>query len=468
MAWSAGQKIILQAVQFIVGIILARILSPKEYGIMSILMVFIVISNVFIDSGFSKALIQKLDRSENDKSTVFLFNLAISVFFYFLLYFLSPQIARFYEIGELSLLLKTIGISIVINALYTVPFTLFSIEMDFKSISKINIIASFCSSFIAIYLAFDGFGVWALVYQILSRSLITLLLTWYFMKWLPNMVFSNQSFKAMFSFGFKLLISNLLAISFGNINSLLIGKYLSARELGFFSRGKQFSDILYNLFSTSIDSVLLPGLSPLQNQKEKMVNHSKTIIKSTSLVALPIFLILAILAKPIILYLLTDKWAFAIPIMQIFCIARLATTIGGINLNLLYVIGRTDLVLKQQYICIAIRVILVLSALPFGIIYIAMAELITSLIHYYINAYYPGKLLGYGGFSQLKDILYILFAGVLMSIPLFISLHLFESHLMQIMIGSVISLALYILFIKWFKVKELDFILNKAKSFRGN
>lgn len=465
MAWSGIGRLLLQTIQFFLGIILARILSPKEYGVMAIMMVFIVLSQVFIDSGFTKALIQKLNRSENDKSTVFLFNISIGLICYLLIWLFAPGLAGFYEIDELTNLFRVIGITLVINAIYSVPNTLFTISLDYKSITKINMISVISSGIIAIILAKDGFGVWALVYQVIIRSSLSCLLYWAWIKWIPNFKFSKESFKELFSYGSKLLVSSLLAKFFSNLNALLIGKYLSAKDLGFYSRGTQFSDVLYNIFNPAINGVLLPGLAPFQNQHDTLINHSRRIIKTTTLLTLPIFFTLAILAEPLILVLLTDKWAPAIPIMQFFCFARLITVIGGINVNLLYIIGRTDLVLKQQYLCIAVRVVLVLLALPKGVVMVSIAELTASSIHFFINAYYPGKLMGYGGLSQLKDNVKIICAGLVMIIPLYFSFHFIDNSIVQICVTPIIALTVYLIGIKLLGVKELAFIIEKAKSF---
>lgn len=465
MAWSGIERLLLQAIQFLLGIILARILSPNEYGTMAILMVFIVLSQVFIDSGFTKALTQKINRNENDKSTVLIFNVFISLLCYLLIWFTSPFIADFYEIPELISYFKVIGLSLIINALYTVPNTLFTIKLDFKSITVINFVSVIFSGILAIYLAYHGFGVWSLVYQVLVRSTLTCLLTWFLLKWIPNFKFSKESFIELFQYGSKLLASSLLAQLFSNLNSLLIGKYIGAKDLGYYSRGTQFSDALYNTFSPAINGVLLPGLAPLQNNREVLIRHTRRIIKTTTLITLPFFLILTVLAEPIILVLLTDKWAPAIPIMQIFSIARLITVVGGVNINLLYIIGRTDLVLRQQYVCIVIRVGLVLMAIPYGVVMVAIAELVSSFIHFFINAYFPGKLMGYGGISQLKDVFKIVICGLIMAIPLFFISNLFENLLIGLMVSTTTSFILYVATVKFLKIEELAFIINKAKQF---
>lgn len=465
MAWSGIQRILLQAIQFVLGIVLARILTPKEYGTMAILLIFIVLSQVFIDSGFTKALIQKVDRTENDKSTVFLFNVAIAVTCYLFLWFMSPTFAVFYELEELTVLLRVIGITLMLNALYSVPNTLLTINLDYKAIAKISLLSVIISGVIAIVLAVRGYGVWSLVYQSLLRSFLSCILYWMWVKWIPNFKFSKESFNVLFSYGSKLLISSLLAKFFGKLNALLIGKYYSAKDLGFYTRGTQFSDVVYNVFSPAINEVLLPGLANLQNQPKILVSHARTIVKTATLLTLPVFLILTILAEPLILTLLTEKWAPAIPIMQVFCLARFVTVVSGVNINLLYIIGRTDLVLKQQYFCIAIRVILVLSALPYGVFYIALAELFSSMIHFFINAYFPGKLLGYGGLAQLRDILKIIIAGLTMVLPLYLSMYIIENRILLICLAPIFAILVYFLSVYLLKIKELSFIIEKAKIF---
>lgn len=465
MAWSGIQRVLLQAIQFGLGIILARILTPEEYGTMAIMIVFLILSQVFIDSGFTKALVQKVDRTENDKSTVFLFNVGIGAICYLLIWIFAPILSIFYELSELTVLLRVIGVTLILNAFYTVPNTLLTINLDYKSIAKISLVSVIVSGIIAIILAKNGYGVWSLVYQAIIRSSLSCFLYWLKIKWVPNLKFSTDSFKELFSYGSKLLVSSLLAKLFSNLNALLIGKYISARDLGFYTRGTQFSDVLYNIFSPAINEVLLPSLAPLQKQSDVLVNHARTIVKTATLLSLPVFLILAILAEPLIITLLTDKWAAAIPIMQIFCIARLITVIGGININLLYIIGRTDLVLNQQYFCIAIRVVLVLFALPYGVVYVAFAELLSSAIHFFINAYYPGKLMGYGGLAQIKDNQKIIYAGFIMAFPLYLLTEIIENDILLICLAPLLAIFVYFFSIHLLKVKELSFLLNKVKVF---
>lgn len=467
LAWSFIDRVSVQAAQFFLGIVLARLLLPEEYGIMAILIVFIVLSQVFIDSGFTKALIQKTDRNEDDKSTVFLFNIGISLACYALLWVAAPFIASFYEIEEITILLRVVSISLIINSLFAVPATLYTIDLDFKTLTKVNLTAVLTSGIIAIYLAYTGYGVWALVYQTIIRAIVAAVFIWIIVKWRPNMRFSKESFNKMFSYGSKLLVSSLLANFFSNLNSLLIGKYVSAKDLGYYSRGIQFSQVVFSIFSSALNSVLLPGLAPIQDQKEQLTGHTRTIIKTSALITVPIFFGLALLAEPIILVLLTEKWRLAIPIMQIFCIARLITIISSINVNILYVIGRTDLVLRQQYINITVRVALVIAALQYGIVWIALAELLATSIHFFVNSYYPGKYMKYGAFKQIKDIMIIIGAGLLMTAISYVAMLFIDSDLLQLIIIPILGASCYLAMVYLLKIPEYFMTLDKVKVFLG-
>lgn len=465
MIWSAVERISIQTISFILGIILARLLTPEEYGTLGLLIVFISLSQVFIDSGFSKALIQKKDRTEDDKSTVLIFSLAISIFIYFILWLSAPIIASFYGIESLILLLRVLAVSLIISALSAVPATMITIEMNFRLYTKINLISTITSGVAAIALAYYGFGVWALVFQTLIRATLTSILLWSIVRWKPNFVFSKTSFKELFSFGSKLLASNLMGTFSSQLNALLIGKYLGPKDLGFYTRGIQFSDFIFGIFNSSINNVLLPGLSPVQDQKELLVAHTRTIIKSSAILVVPVFISLSILAEPIILVLLSEKWVFAAPIMQVFCIARLISIISGINVNLLYVIGETGLVLKQQYFKITVRVVLLVAALKFGIFYIALAELFATAIHFFINTYYPGKIMKYGAIPQLKDISLILVSGLVMAIVIFLTTLLVDNLILKLFLASLLAIPTYFGMLILFKIKELNYIFEKLKAF---
>ncbi|MFC4220507.1 lipopolysaccharide biosynthesis protein [Flagellimonas marina] len=459
--WSFFERVSTQAVQFVLGIFLARLLSPKDYGLIGLLLVFIVISQVFIDSGFTKALIQKKNRTQEDISTVFIFNLLISIAFYILLWFVSPLVADFYQISELKVMLRVLALSLILNALFTVPATLVTIELDFKVFAKVNFIAVLVAGGMAIYFAYHGHGAWSLVYQTIIKAAVTGILLWIWTKWKPIWVFSKTSFKSLFSYGSKLLVSSLMNTSVSNISALLIAKVISARELGYYTQGTQFTDLIFKTVNAMVEKVLLPGLSKIQDQKDVLIKYYKNIIKIVAIFVTPVFFILIVVAEPMIKVLLTEKWLPVVPVMQLFALARLITIICGINVNLLYVLGRTDLALKQQYVKIPIRLVLLLAALKFGIIYVALAELLATTIHYFIDSYFPGKIMAYGAKKQLNDLYKIAGFNFILMIGCYLALMLIPNDIVKLIVGPILYLALYLLGNFYFKVPEFMGPLNK-------
>lgn len=464
--WSSLEKLSVQAISFILGIILARLLSPTEYGTFGLLLVFITISQVFIDSGFSQALIQRQKRTDTDISTVFFFNIIVGIVCYLLLYLSAPFIADFYEVAELTSLLRILAFSLILNAFFTIPTTILTIAMDFKSIAKVTLVATILSGSIAIYCAYVGMGAWALVIQVLSKGIFMSILFWLTVKWRPILVFSKASFKILFSFGSKLLISSLLSNILSNLNAILIGKYIGTKDLGFYTRGTQFADIIYSVVNSSLNSVLLPSLSSIQDNKNELISYTRTILKMTALITVPLFFGLTLLAEPLIFVLLTAKWKMAIPIMQIFCVARLITILVGVSSNLLYAVGRTDLTLKQEYLKIAVRLALLVAALPYGILWIAIAELTSTFIHYFINTYYPGKLFNYGAFKQLKDLTKIGCAGSLMIIGGYFTSLIIDSDILKLIFITPLCAIIYITTIHLLKVNEFELLKSKILSLK--
>lgn len=464
--WSAVENVGVKLIQFLIGILLARILSPQEYGIIGILMVFIMISNIFIDSGFTKALIQKKNRTNEDINTVFLFNIVISIFFYFLLYISSPIIETFYNIDSLSLYLRILAITLITNAAFTLPITLLTIKLDFKSLSKINMIGSIVSGAIAVFFALKGYGVWSLIIQTLCKSFITLILVHIRINWKPKLIFSILSFKTFFSYGSNLLVSSILNRVVNDMSALVIAKQLNVQSLGFYTRGAQFSDFVSSTVSTVIDRVILPGLSDIQENAALLINHTKQILKFTALLVIPIFFGLFILAEPIIIFLLTDKWIMAVPIMKIFCLARLVTILSGISINLLYVIGKPNLALRQQYVKIPIRIVLLLISLKYGIIYIALGELISTILHFFINTHYPGKIMNYGASKQIKDLSFIFIAGAIMATSIHFLIRSFDSNILKLTTGLISGIIIYSGLIFFFEKKLVKSLLLRIRKLK--
>jgi len=467
MVWSAFERISVQSVSFVLGIILANLLTPTEYGTITILLIFIGFSQVFIDSGFSKALIQKQHRTEEDISTVFIFNIFVSFCFYALLWFCSPIIATYFEDELLQTLLKVMAISLIFNSLYTIPLTLLTIDLNFKSIARVTFAATVISGLIAVFLAYVGYGIWALVWQTLIKSILLSAIIWTRVKWKPNWVFSKKSLRELFSYGSKLLASSLLNNLVNNLYAFFLGK-MSKRDLGIYDRGAQNANTFFAAINSVFDSVLLPGLATVQDKTDLLVSHTRNIIKSAALIVFPIFLGLAVIAEPLIRVLIGEIWIEAVPIMQLICLARLITIISSINVNVLYAVGRTDLALKQQYLKVIVRVLLLIIALPFGIVYIALAELTATIIHFFINTYYPGKIMKYGAISQIKDVYKIAFAGIIMgSICLILVYFVTIPDVVKLIFVPFLGAVIYITIIKFLKIKEFTSIRDRLGAFRN-
>lgn len=401
--WSAIEKFSVQIIQFILGIIMARILLPSDYGTVGMIAIFIAVSQTFIDSGFSSALIRKLDRTEADFSTVFYFGISVSLLLYVILFILSPSIASFFEMPILCPILRVQSISLVIGALMSVHNAKLTIALDFKTIAKQSTISTIASGVIALICAYCGLGVWSLVIQTVLGQLFNMVYVWIYLKWRPAFSFSFESFKDLGSFGSKLLASSLLQTISSNLTTFVIGKFFSAKDLGYYNRGTQFATLPVNTMNGILGKVLYPILSKIQNDDAQLVNAYR---KYICVMSIPIFFCCTLLisvAKPLILLLLTETWYDSILYLQIFSLTIMFDHVSSINLDLLKVKGRSDLFLKLEIIKKTISLIMLLSAIPFGIIGICISGVIYSQVAIVVNTYYTGKLFNLGYVAQFKD-----------------------------------------------------------------
>lgn len=467
MLWNAIEKFSVQAGQFVIGIVLARILMPEDYGLIGMLAIFIAVSQLFVDSGFSTALIQKQNRTDIDFSTVFYFNIAISVLFYLALFFTAPLIAAFYNVQQLTLLTRVLGLNVIINSFTVVQLAKFKINLDFKTIAKANFISVIIGGVVGVVLAYKGFGVWALVAQNLTRITSTVFLLWYQSKWKPSLNFSITSFKQLFSFGSKLLGAGLIATVFRNIYSIIIGKYFSTGELGYYTRAKGFADMASETITSILSQVTFPVLSSLQDDKERMVSVYKRLIKMTSFVIFPTMALLAIIAEPFIRLLLTEKWMGAVPLLQLLCLARVITPVSTLNMNMLNVIGRSDLFLKLDIIKIPIILLALIVAIPYGVKAVVIGHIISTAIAYFINTYYPGKFFNYGAFAQIKDIKLILFATLIMCVCVIPMTYLAPNDIIKLIVSIPLGITIYLSVVHLMKLEEFNEIKKIVYSLNG-
>lgn len=403
--WSFIDSFANQGIQFIAGIVLARILSPREFGLIGMLTIFIALSQSFIDSGFTNALIRKKNCTQTDYSTVFYFNFVVGIIFYFILFFSAGSISVFFNEPQLELLLQVLGIGLILNALGIIQRTILTKDINFKLQTRVSIVASTLSGIIAIAMAFNGFGVWSLVALTLSRFGFTSFFLWMWAKWKPSLTFSTRSFKDLFSFGSKLLISGLIDTVYRNIYYFIIGKYFSAVELGYFTRADQFQALPSQQLTGVFGRVSYPILSTIQNDVKKLRNAYKQIIKSTMLITFVFMLGMAAIAKPMILTLIGEQWLPSVIYLQMLCFVGMFYPLHALNLNMLKVLGRSDLFLRLEIIKTVLAVPVIIIGILYGIKIMILGMLINTIIAYYLNSFWSGKLIGYSSFEQVKDIL---------------------------------------------------------------
>lgn len=421
--WSFVDQFSGQIIQFIISIILARLLLPSDYGIVGMLGFFMAISGVFIDAGFSSALIQRKDRSEKDLNTVFYLNMVMAIACYLFMALFARLIANFFNQPLLVPIIYVYCLTLIIGAAAGINNTLLTINIDFKTKSKISIISAISSGSIGIGCAYFGLGVWALVIQGIASTLFNTILNFYYVRWFPKWFFSIESFKSLFSYGSKLLASGLIAAAYTNIYTLVVGKQFNSAILGFYSRAQGFTNLTSNNINNIVSRVSFPILSKVQDDNEVLLDVYGKYIRMSSFIIFPIVLLLCGIAKPLILVLLTDKWAMSIGLLQILCFSCIWNGIVDINLNLLKVKGRTDLVLKLEVIKKTIAfTILVISVLFDNIYIICWGLSFYSLIALYLNTIYTKRLLGLGFTEQFKLFSpYLLLSFFIMIIALLLS-----------------------------------------------
>ena len=402
--WSAIQRFSTQGIQFLTTLIMARMLTPSEYGTIGMLGIFLAVSSVFVDSGFINALTRKQDRTHTDTCTVFYFNITISFVFYILLFLIAPLVARFYNMPELCSVLRVMGLTLIINSFAAVQATLLTIQLDFKNQTRIAIIALIISAVIGIILAYNDFSYWSLVVQSIAFSIINTLLFWYYSKWRPTLIFSKDSFKEMFNFGSKLLASSLIDSIYNNIYSLVIGKVFNSSVLGNYSRAESYANFPSISLTGVIQRVTYPVLCKMQDD-EKMLAHSyRKFIRMSAFFIFPLMTGLSALAYPFIILLIGKQWIESATMLQILCFSLMWYPIHAINLSLLLVKGRSDLSLKLEIIKKILGVSILCIAIPFGIIALCYSRIVMSILSLIINTYYSGKLINQSFFSQMKDI----------------------------------------------------------------
>lgn len=444
--WSFADNIMSQGITFLVGLVLARLLTPEEYGLIGIIAIFIAVFNSIVDSGFSNALIRKTDAKDLDYNTVFITNMVLSVFLFLVLFFSAPAIARFFDQPQLLPLTRVMGSVVIINAFAIIQRTILVKKVDFKTQTKVSLIASVTSGIIGIAMAVAGYGVWSLVGQQISRQLLNSLFLWIWAKWYPRIQFSVQSFKELFGFGWKLLVSGLIDTVWKEIYQVIIGKCYSAETLGQYTRAQQFGSIFSSNLTSIVQRVSYPVLSEIQDDKARLKAAYQKVIKVTMLVTFCCMLGLAAIAEPMIVTLIGEQWLPAVPLLQIICFMMMLYPLHAINLNMLQVQGRSDLFLKLEILKKIIAVGPLLMGVFMDIYWMLWGSVITGFISYYLNAFYSGRFLNYSIWEQIKDILPSFIVAILMALVVFalsyINLPPYVLLVIQLLTGVVLVVIL--------------------------
>lgn len=447
VGWSFVDNIASSGITFLVGLVLARLLTPAEYGLMAMIAIFIAISNSIIDSGFSNALIRKIHVERVDYNTVFYFNLIISILVYAILYIASPVISVFFKEPVLVEVTRVIGWVLIINALAIIPRTQFVRNVDFKTQTKVSLISSISSGIIGIGMALGGMGVWSLVGQQLSRQFLNTLFLWIYSKWRPVLEFSTQSFKELFGFGSKLLLSGLLDTIYKNIYYIVIGRFYTSAQLGQYTRAEQFNTIFSSNLTSVVQRVSYPVLSSIQEEPERLRQAYRKVIKITMLITFACMMGLAAVAKPLIIILIGEKWLPAVYLLQIICFSGMLYPLHAINLNILQVKGRSDLFLKLEIIKKIIGVFPIIVGIFYGIECMLWGSVVISLIAYFLNSYYSTNLIYYPTSKQIKDILPTFVVSLIVASVMwgatFLNISVYILLPVQISAGLILALLIY-------------------------
>lgn len=465
LKWSAIERFAVQGIQFVIGLVLARLLSPSDYGIIGMLAIFMAISQTIIDSGFSKALIQKQNRTETDFSTAFFFNIVVGIVCYLILFVASPVIASFFNEPILKDVVRVLAINLLLNSLAVVPVAKLSIKVDFKTQSKASIASTVLSGTLGIILAYRGVGVWALVAQSVSYSFINVLLLWCLLEWKPKWEYSWLSFKALFGYGGNVLIASIISTIYDNINTLVIGKFYTPKDLGYFTRGQQFPSLLSSNLTSIVQRVTFPILSKIQDNDKYLSVVYRDYIKISSLGIFFLLVFLSSIAEPLVTLLLTEKWINAVVYLQVFCYALMFDHISAINLNLLYVKGKTNLVLRLEIIKKCVAFIILIISIPFGVLAICLSKVLYTQIAIVINTYYTGKLLNLGYVKQFKDYMPYFIIAHIACLPCWLLQEVNMHPIISIIVGGIIASAIYIVVLVFAKDKIVNkYIIEELKK----
>lgn len=462
--WRFMERAGAQIVQFVVSIILARILSPNDYGTVALIVVIANIFQVFVDSGLGNALIQKKDADDIDFSSVFYLNICFCILLYIILYFSAPLVALFYGNPQLTSLTRVLCLTVVISGVKNVQQAYISRTLQFKKFFFATLVGTVSSALIGIYMAYAGYGVWSLVIQRVANLGIGTVMLWITVKWRPQLCFSLCRIKTLFGFGWKLMVSSLIDTVYVNLRQIFIGKLYSEKDLAYYNQGNQYPNVLANMLNTSIDGVIFPVMSQEQNDKIRLKNMARRSIKTATFILAPVMIGIAAVGPNLIHIFLTDKWMPSLPYLRIFCISYMFYPIHTANLTAINAQGRSDIFLKLEIVKKTIGVIVILISLNYGILAIAIGELIVSFLGQIINSWPNKNLLRYSYLEQLSDIFPNIIQAMVMGGIVLIFENITTYEIVNLLIQIIIGILVYIFLSFVTKNETYMYILNFLKQ----
>ena len=463
-SWSIVEQVLTRGVNLVISVVLARLLSPSDYGLVGMMGIFIALSQLFIDGGLTGALIRTKDASEKDFSTVYIINLVMSVVFYAILFFCAPLVADFYGQPLLRPLMRVFALIIVLGSISSVHGTRLTMRLDFRTKTRISILSAIISGVIGLICAYRGMGVWALVVQSLSSSLVLMVLTMVLVRWMPRLAFSVASFKRLFSYSSKMLVASVISVIYENSYALVIGKRFSSADLGQYSQAGKFPQVTNSVIVGALNRVAFPVLSQVQDDDERLLRAYEKYIQLTCFIIFPLLLWMCGAARPLVSYLLTDKWLPCVPLMQMICIGKLTEGITRINLNLLYVKGRSDLVLRLEVIKKVIAFSILFATMFFDITVMCLGQVAYAFIAMYLNTYYTKKILGYGIWSQIKVIYPYFLISLAVLTEALLAAVLIPNRLVALAVSLLLGGLSYFLLSRWSGVYAYQEALSVAKA----
>lgn len=459
--WSAIERFSVQIIQFIVSIILARLLFPEDFGIIAIVNLLLAVFQTINEAGFSVALIHKLNRDDLDYSTTFIFNIFLGVILYIITFLIAPILAQFFNEEQLLVVTRLVCLNLIINSFIVVQRTILTLKMDFKTQAKASFISVVISGSIGIYCAFNDFGIMSLVYQSLLYSTTNALMIWYYSKWIPHTFFSFQRFQVLFNYAYKLTLARLIDVIYQNAYSFIIGKFYSPVQLGFYTKANSFQMLPSNNIAGIIQKVSTPVLCESQNDHEQLRKDFRKFLVSSCMIVFPIMAGMAVLAYPLIIVLLKEKWLPTAEMLKLLSPVGALYIMNTFNRNIFNAVGRTDIVLKLEVYKKIIYVTFIIIAIRWGITALLWVQILNSLIELFINTHYTKKLIDFGLIKQLKALKHVLLSCFIMTFAIYIIISFFDDYMIKLVIGTTSGIVIYTLMCYFFNIENLKKYLFK-------